>query len=88
MYSITVIYPKSKIKQFDAPMPQPVSALNDVDFKLLLNNYFNHIDLALQIKKDNITVAYFKNFYAIIQNRISANVDFSIKNVLIIRPQM
>jgi len=55
MYSITVIYPKSKIKQFDAPMPQPVSALNDVDFKLLLNNYFNHIYLALQIKKDNIS---------------------------------
>jgi hypothetical protein len=54
MYSITVIYPKSKIKQFDAPMPQPVSALNDVDFKLLLNNYFNHIDLVLQIKKDSI----------------------------------
>jgi len=55
MYSITVIYPKSKIKQFDAPMPQPVSALNDVDFKLLLNNYFNHIELALQIKNNNIS---------------------------------
>lgn len=54
MYSITVIYPKSKIKQFDAPMPQPVSALSDVDFKLLLNNYFNHIELALQVKNDNI----------------------------------
>lgn len=56
MYSITVIYPKSKIKQFDAPMPQPVSALSDVDFKLLLNNYFNHIELALQVKNDNINL--------------------------------
>lgn len=56
MYSITVIYPKSKIKQFDAPMPQPVSALNDVDFKLLLNNYFNHIELALQVKNNNISL--------------------------------
>lgn len=56
MYSITVIYPKSKIKQFDAPMPQPVSALSDVDFKLLLNNYFNHIELALQVKNNNINL--------------------------------
>ena len=56
MYSITVIYPKSKIKQFDAPMPQPVSVLSDVDFKLLLNNYFNHIELALQVKNDNINL--------------------------------
>ena len=37
-------------------MPQPVSALSDVDFKLLLNNYFNHIELALQVKNNNINL--------------------------------
>ena len=74
MYSITVIYPKSKTKQFDAPLPQPVSALNDVDFKLLLNNYFNHIDLALQVKKDNINfngLKYIWNTSAQQQNILS-----------------
>jgi len=28
-----------------------------------------------EIKKDNIMVAYFKNFYVIIQHRISANLE-------------
>jgi hypothetical protein len=39
-----------------------------------------------EIKKDNITVAYFKNFYAIIQNRISANLE-KVTLVLLLDPQ-
>ena len=53
-YDITIIYPKSNIKEYADTLPINISELNIEQFEAIVNQYINHI--ALEKNKNNLSL--------------------------------